>query len=85
MRKRGQGGVTFGVVMKTLEGAFEITTIHIIMLFKWEITKPKLPQNLSLSLVVSKIRRDLSQRKKNQYRIDFNVNHANILNNNSSL
>ena len=49
--------------MKTLEGAFEITTIHIIMLFKWEITKPKLPI-ISLSLVVSKIRRDLSQRKK---------------------
>jgi hypothetical protein len=33
--------------MKTLEGAFEITTIHIIMLFKWEITKPKLPKSLS--------------------------------------
>lgn len=28
--------------MKTLERAFEITTIHIIMLFKWEITKTKL-------------------------------------------
>jgi hypothetical protein len=74
----------FGVVMKTLEGAFEITTIHIIMLFKWEITKPKLPI-ISLSLVVSKIRRDLSQRKKTNIQIDFNVNHANILNNNSSL
>lgn len=86
MRKRGQRWVIRWSCDEDIASRFSIiiynnNNIYVLFL-KWVITNllKKLSLSLSLSPVVSKIRRDLSKEINPYSNEDLNVNHANILN-----